>query len=370
MQLVVKPGHQVVDFSLGPMREGWCATYQLGFGQSGHLAKSRVDIGDAALQIQRAHAGEHGVFHGAAKVGFRYQRLLRLDAAPGMAPRAKQHPHRQGAERADEPEKATADHAQRGAITLGPDEQAVADRRDRYLIFSRTIGPGQQARGWIAGRRYVACQHAVFIVHQGHRIFGGDFCRHAKTQQTVNSVFTHDHATKLALVVQRHQNLQCGRVVVAAVRRVQRPRIHRLTQVAGQAIGTVGLAGLQLVAGTAQLGGIGTGRHIRHLDAPLAVNPGHRQQLRVLVDQRLSLRNEFFGINLLVGDIAANAHQLLLSFQQAQPKPLLGVFNIPFDGLLLAVDFLDPQVTECSNHGRQKQHHGQQRPERDEAVLP
>ena len=59
---------------LGPVGEGRGAADQLGFGQAGHLAERRVDVGDAALQVHRAHAGEHGVFHRAAEVGFRHQR--------------------------------------------------------------------------------------------------------------------------------------------------------------------------------------------------------------------------------------------------------------------------------------------------------
>ena len=79
--------------------------------------------------------------------------------------------------------------------------------------------------------------------------------------------------------------------------------------------------------------------------------------------------DEFLIVNFLVGHISAESHQLFLSLQQTQPKSLLGVFHIAFDGLLFAVNFLDTQVSKCGNHRRQKQHHGQQRAQGDETVL-
>ena len=69
MQLVVQPPHQGVKLGLGPVRKRWRAAHQLMLAQARHLAKRRVDIGDAACQIECAHAGQHGVFHGPAKVG-------------------------------------------------------------------------------------------------------------------------------------------------------------------------------------------------------------------------------------------------------------------------------------------------------------
>ena len=89
-----------------------------------------------------------------------------------------------------------------------------------------------------------------------------------------------------------------------------------------------------------------------------------------MVDQRLRLGDELFGIHLFVRDIAAQPHQLLLAFEQAQAKALLGIFDILLDGLLLTVDFLNAQVTESRHHSGQKQRHRQQGAQRDESVLP
>ena len=88
-----------------------------------------------------------------------------------------------------------------------------------------------------------------------------------------------------------------------------------------------------------------------------------------MIDQRLCLNHEGFRANFLVGNIAGDSHKLLLALKQAQPQPLLGVFHIASDGLLFAVYFFNSQIAKRGNHRRQKKHHGQQRTQRNEAVL-
>lgn len=208
-------------------------------------------------------------------------------------------------------------------------------------------------------RRQVTRQHQIFIVHQGHGIFGRHFGRHTKAQQPVDGVFAHDDAVKFALVIERHLQLQRGRVVAIGLFGNQRAGVNRLAQVPRQFIGAICLANLELVACSAPLAGIGAGRYVGDLDAPFAVHPAHRHQLRVLIDQRFGLDNELLCIHFLVGDIPTNTHELFLPFKQAQAQPLLGVFHIASDGLLLAFYLLNAQIAESRNHSRQKKHHGQ-----------
>ena len=146
LQLVFQPGCQPLEVLFWPVRKGRNATDQLVFVPACHLAKSRVHISDATLQVECAHAGEHGVFHRAAEIRLSDQGLLGLHAAACVAPGAQQHPHRQGAECADQPEKTAADNAQRSAIALGSDQQAVAHRGDRNFILGGLVTPGQQPR--------------------------------------------------------------------------------------------------------------------------------------------------------------------------------------------------------------------------------
>ena len=124
---------QHVVVVVGPIGVGRHLAHQLGLAPARHLAEGGIHIGDAALHVQRAHAGEHGVFHGAAEVGFGHQRLLGALAAAGVAPGGQQHPCRHRTQRAHQPEQAAADHAQRGAVGLRTQHQAVADGGDGCL---------------------------------------------------------------------------------------------------------------------------------------------------------------------------------------------------------------------------------------------
>ena len=218
--------------------------------------------------------------------------------------------------------------------------------------------------------RQVTRQHHLLIIYQRDRVLGRDFCRNAKAQQPVYGVFAQHNAGKLALVVQRHLQLQTGSVVAARVLRHQRPGIHRLTQIARQLERAIGIAQDVRLAGRAQLIDVGAGRYIRRQDVSLVVHPGHSQQFGVLVDQRFGLQNKFVRIDFLVRNVPRNAHQLLLPLQQPQAQPLLGIFNVAREGLLLTVYFFKAQIAKSRHHGSQEKHDGQQGAERDEAVLP
>ena len=134
----------MLEVVIGPVGEGRGLAHQFGLAPARHLAKRGIDIGDAALQVQGAHAGEHGVFHGAAKIGFRHQRLLRLHAPAGVAPVGDQHPGGHGTQHHDQPEQAAANHAQRRPVGLTAQRQAIADGRNRHLVCVDGAGPGQQ----------------------------------------------------------------------------------------------------------------------------------------------------------------------------------------------------------------------------------
>jgi hypothetical protein len=54
--------------------------------------------------------------------------------------------------------------------------------------------------------------------------------------------------------------------------------------------------------------------------------------------QRLGAAHEFLRVDFLVGDVAPDAHQLLLPLQQAQADLLLRVFDVALHRLLLALD--------------------------------
>ena len=60
-----------------------------------------------------------------------------------------------------------------------------------------------------------------------------------------------------------------------------------------------------------------------------------------------SARLAKFGLaQVVVADVARNAHQLLLALQQAQAHALLGIFHVAVQRFLLAVYLLHAQVPE------------------------
>ena len=104
---------------------------QLLFAPARHLAKTGIDVSDAALQIERPHAGLHGIFHGATKVGFCLQHLLRVPPPAPMEPVGNQHPARQHAQGQHQQNHAVA---QTGAGAMGLQAQRQAFCRQREGI--------------------------------------------------------------------------------------------------------------------------------------------------------------------------------------------------------------------------------------------
>jgi hypothetical protein len=181
----------------------------------------------------------------------------------------------------------------------------------------------------------------------------------------IDRVFAQDHAAELALVRQRHVQLQQARAVGAR----HRLRIDRLLQVARQAVHGFGFARAQHVALGAHVHAAQAGRGIRREHAAALVDPGEHQQLGVLRDHRLGAADELLGIHFAVRDVARDAHQLFLPLQQAQPHALLRVFDVALDRFLLAVHFLQPQVPEGGDDRRQEQQHRGERRQHGVAVL-
>jgi hypothetical protein len=365
IEFVLQAGGEQLAVLVGPIGEGRRAAHQLRLAPAGHLAEGGVDVGDAAAHVQRPHAGEHGVLHGAAEIGLGHQRLLHLHPPAGVAPVGDQHPGGHGGQRAHEPEQAAADDAQAGAVGLRPHDQAVAHGRDRHLVFVRLRRPGQELRRRLRRGHGGAGQDAALAIEQCHGVLGRDLRRHAVAQQAVDRVFAQDHAGELARARQGHVQLQQARAVGAG----HRLRIHRRLQVARQAVHDLRLARAQHLALDADLRDVEAGRGVAGRDAAALVDPGEHQHLGVLRDHRFGATHEFLRVHLLVGDVARHPHQLLLPLQQAQAHALLRVFDVALDRLLLAVHLLQPQVPEGGNDGGEEQEHGRQRREHRVAVL-
>jgi hypothetical protein len=149
-----------------------------------------------------------------------------------------------------------------------------------------------------------------------------------------------------------------------------RLRVHRLLQVACQAEGVCGIARLEHFASPPtrncwlrSVGATWLARIRRSSIQVMACSSGY------WLTSASARATNSCGIHLLVGDVARQAHQLLLAFQQAQAHPLLGVFHVALDRFLFAFDLLQPQVPEGRHDGGQKQQHRRQRRQHGKAVL-
>ena len=154
-----------------------------------------------------------------------------------------------------------------------------------------------------------------------------------------------------------------------AVGRGDRLRVHGLLQIARERVDALGLAGLEHVARDAKLRCRHAWRGVACDDAAAVVDPREDLQLRVLHGHRLRAAHEFFGIDFLVGDVARQAHELLLAFEQAQAYTLLRVFDVAAHGFVLAVHFFEAQIPERHCDRGEEQHDRSDGCEHREAIL-
>ena len=269
----------------------------------------------------------------------------------------------------DQPEQAAADHAQRGAVGLGAQDQAVADRRDRHLVFVG-VGWPRAASRWPVWRSGIELPASTLPVPSSSATayLADDLGRHAVAQQAVDRVFAQDHAGEAPLLRQGDVQLQQRRCCRRAGRWL---RVDRLPQVARQAERRFrfrrGLSSRRPCAPDFRLARLGvTWLAMMRRRSSIQVSACSSGYWLTSDSAR---RHEFLGVHFLVGDVARQAHQLFLAFQQAQAQALLGVFHVALDGLLLAVDLLQAQVAEGGHDGGQEQQHGHQRRQHGEAVL-
>ena len=270
---------QIGAVLIGPVGEGRAFADQVHIAPARHLAEGGVHKGDAALQVHGAHAGEHGVFHGPAEIGFCHQRLLGAQALAGVAPVDHQHPASEQAQDPDQPEQAAADHAQRSPVGLGPNRQIGSQRRDMQGKAGRVADPLGQAGAEFFGVWPHTGQNRALGVGDGDRVARRDFGGYAIAVQTVDGIFGHQRATETPRLLQRNHQLQHGRVAVFARGLViegfacgPRPlKQHIVVRIAAQRRGGLGL-------GVPHRGGSGC-----CADAAVFVNPGQALDLWIAV---------------------------------------------------------------------------------------
>ena len=209
-QLLLQQARVFVDAVQRPVREGRRLAYQRRFGKTRHRAERGVDIGDAAFEVHRAHAREHGVLHRATEVRLLHQRRLDLCAAAQMAPAAEQHPHCQHRQCHDHPEQGVADQSDRGAVALATQQQVVDGRSQRQLVHDRRAAYRFLSRHL----RHGAGQDLLLVIGDRHRMAHRDVGRYKVAQQRLDRILHHQRAAEGVACHQRHLHLEHRRADV------------------------------------------------------------------------------------------------------------------------------------------------------------
>ena len=144
----------------------------------------------------RAHAGQHRVLHRAPEVGLGDQRGLHLQAPAHVAPGAEQHPDGERRQQHHHPEQAVADQADRGAVALAAQDEAVLGRRDRQLEDDRRPRrlrcPAASSPCWRAS--------AIVRIEHRDRVPARDLGRHEVAQQPLDRILGDQRAVEDAVV--------------------------------------------------------------------------------------------------------------------------------------------------------------------------
>ncbi len=367
-QLLLQQAAHLVDAVLRPVREGRGAADQRRLGKAGHRAERGIHVGDAAFQVHRAHAGEHGVLHRAPEVGLLHQRGLDLRAPAQVAPAAQQHPYRQHRQCHHHPEQRVADQADRGAVALTTQQQPVDGGRQRQVVDDRRV-----LAQLLAGHRCDgACQHTLPVVDHTQGVAVGKIGRHEVPQQGLHRVLDHQHAGRGVARHQRHVHLKHGHAHVVD----EGARVHRLAHVARLREGQFGRV-LHSAVGQRGVGGVVARPALLpvhrgpapSLALAVVVQPGQLGDRGAFAHEALRLADEVIDVGLAPDQFAGHAHQLLLVLDQVQTQLLLDDFGVALQRFGLTLDFLVAQVPEGGNDRRQEQQHRYQWRHRDEAVL-
>ena len=146
--------------------------------------------------------------------------------------------------------------------------------------------------------------------------------------------------------------------------------VHRLLQFARQVVDVFRVAKLQRLAQQPAQVGLQAGSGVGGFDAFAVIDPAQTLQVRVLVDQRFCAKMKLVGIYFMVGDVPRDPHELFLALKQPQSQPLLGVFDVPLNRLVFAVDFFQPEVGKRRNDRCKKKQYCRQWGQNGKTILP
>ena len=162
-----------------------------------HLAKSRVDIGDASVQVARAQAGDQRVFHGFPESQCVGQVMLYAQAPANIAAQQQQHRNQRQRQAADQRSEHVGEKVRRAFPAVYAQHQGAARQIqqllrvvkpvashgragdgqacavgfcERQALPARQLGAGQLFQNFLqrVGGQGVACEPALHLEWQAH----------------------------------------------------------------------------------------------------------------------------------------------------------------------------------------------------------
>jgi len=318
-QFLLEHAVEFVDAVAWPVRVGRAGADEFVLGKACHGTEGRVDVGDAPLQIDGAHAGEHGVFHGAPEVGFLHQSLLDFGAPTHVAQGAHQCPDGEQGQGDHHPEQGAPHQAGRGLEPHAAQQQTVADGSDDDVVNKAGLG-GSGCDG-----THRTGDQVTVGSHQAHGMTLQDLLRHLVAHERFQGVLGNQRPRK-ALPV-HHGQMQLNRLDACGVE--EGLGVGRLVALTRLRKGLAGLARLvqrgvmvclvfERVAVDGLSGFEGQGERRAHgLDLFVGLHPRQAQHLRTRAHKVAGLEHELLDGDGLEIDVACQALHMLLVLDEA-----------------------------------------------------
>ena len=139
---------------------------QLGLGKAHHLAKGRIDIGDAALQVARTQAGQQRILHRFAKSQRIGQRVLGLEAPAHVLGQQSQHQNQGQRHGGDQRGQHIGEQIGRAAPAVHAQHQRGTGQIHQLLGAEHPVTAAGGAAQGQAGA--IALGEGDFIIAHGH----------------------------------------------------------------------------------------------------------------------------------------------------------------------------------------------------------
>ncbi|MNX96665.1 hypothetical protein D3C86_1289920 [compost metagenome] len=309
-----------------PVGERRHAADQGALGPARHAAEGGVHIRDAAVQVERAQADQHRVFHRPAERGLGQQGALRLGAAAGVPPHAPQAPEQEAGQAHHQPQQHVVRQVRRRRVGIRAQRKRMPGWIKQHFVGQRIARHGPQRR---------ARARLVVLVDEREAVALRQLGRQQVGQDAVDRIERAEGAEELVVPHDRHFHQH--EAVAALVH--QRAGVDHALGLAGGVEGVEDFRLQRMVDGLPQPAGkLRRGRQ-RPAAAPRGIEPVHKDDFRVLSQDFLRGRAIGSLVELRGGDVARQRGQLVLVAQQREPHALLRPGGVAVQRIALLLAF-------------------------------